>query len=175
MGLRSFFLALLTIAGCSSTKNYEKHVDQLDRDRFMGKWYVQAGRFTMFEKDAFNAVEIYTWNEKKQQIDVDFRFNEGSFTGPEKKIPQIAFIEKHKSNARWQVRPFWPLLFDYRVIALDAAYDWTVIGVPSQKYVWIMSRSAQMSREKIAEILGQIKALGYRVDEIEYVQHLPTE
>jgi len=174
MSLRAFIAALLTLAGCSSTKTYEGHVDQLDRDRFMGKWYVQAGRFTMFEQDAFNAVEIYSWNEKKQQIDVDFRFNEGSFTGPEKKIPQTAFIEDHKSNARWQVRPFWPLLFDYRVIALDANYDWTVIGVPNQKYVWVMSRSAQMSREKIGEILSGIKALGYRVDEIEYVEHLPT-
>lgn len=174
MSLHAFFLALLTLAGCSSTKTYEKHVEQLERDRFMGKWYVQAGRFTMFEKDAFNAVEIYSWNEKEQRIDVDFRFNEGSLTGPEKKIPQIAFIEDHKSNARWQVRPFWPLLFDYRVIALDADYGWTVIGVPSQKYVWIMSRSAQMPREKIAEIVEQVRAAGYRMDELEYVQHSPT-
>ncbi len=173
MSLRAFIAALLTLAGCSSTKNYEKHVEQVDRDRFMGKWYVQAGRFTMFEKDAYNAVEIYTWNEKKQQIDVDFRFNEGSLTGPEKKIPQTAYIEKHKSNARWQVRPFWPLLFDYRVIGLDANYEWTVIGVPSQDYVWIMSRVPQMPREKVNEIVELIKASGYRVDKLEYVQHQP--
>jgi len=173
MQVKSLFAAMLVVMGCSTTKTYEKHVEKLDRDRFMGKWFVQAGRFTMFEKDAFNAVETYTWNEKEQYIDVDFRFNEGSLTGPEKKIPQIAFIEKHPSNARWQVRPFWPLLFDYRVIALEANYDWTVIGVPNQKYVWIMSRQSQMPREKIDEIVAHIKGLGYRVDELEYVQHNP--
>jgi len=67
------------------------------------------------------------------------------------------------------VRPFWPLLFDYRVVALDPDYQWTAIGVPSEKYLWIMSRTTAFSREKVDAILQGLKAQGYDVSDIRYL------
>lgn len=162
---------MMCILACSH--KYDKTVDHVDRDKFMGTWYVQAGRFTALEKDPFNAKETYSWNEKKNQIDIDFSFNKGSLKGPVKEIPQTAWIENKNSNAYWKVRPFWPLKFDYLIIALDPDYQWTAIGVPNQAYLWIMSRKPQFSKEQVLEIITKLKRSGYKTEDIQYVQHSP--
>ncbi len=157
---------------CGCTGNsYQKTVEHVAIDRFMGTWYVITGRFTFLESGAHNAVEIYSWNEAKQRIDIDFRFNKDSLSGKEKKIPQTARIVDSQTNAHWKVSPFWPLSFDYLVIALDADYQWTAIGVPSQKYLWIMARTPSLTEEVLSNILQQLSANGYRTDSLVVVPH----
>ena len=63
--------------GCASMK-YKKTVSKVELDRFMGKWYVIAGRFTYFEQGAHNAVENYSWNEKHNRVDINFSGNNTS-------------------------------------------------------------------------------------------------
>lgn len=165
------FLTLTTLLGCSSD-NYYKTVDYVDRDRFMKNWHVIAGRFTIFEQDVYNSIERYSWNEKEKRIDIDFSYNKGDFDGPLKKIPQTATIENHKTNAHWKVKPSWfPIKMDYLVIGLDPNYEWTAIGVPSEKYLWIMSPDPKFSKDRIPAILDQLAATGYNVKDIKYVEH----
>ena len=163
-------ITFLSIGSCTHAHNY-KTVDHLDRDRFMGSWYIQAGRFTPLEKEVTNGVETYTWNENKQRIDINFSYNKGDFSGPLKKIPQKGYIENTQSNAHWKVSPIWPLKFDYLVIALDPDYQWTAIGVPDQKYLWVMTRDPQFSKEHLEQVLKKIESNGYRVDNLTYVPH----
>lgn len=159
------------LSGCSHTAPYNKTVSKVDLERFMGPWYVQAGRFTSFEKDPYNSVESYSWNAVEKRIDIDFRYNQGSFDGPEKTIPQKGWVKDTVTNSTWQVQPWWPLKFDYLIIGLGENYEWTAIGVPNQNLLWIMSRDPQFSRAKVDEILSNLKKNGYRTDEIKYVLH----
>ncbi len=169
--LKTILPLLLTLIGCGHA-TYTKTSDFVDRDKFMGSWYVLAGRFTSFEKDAYNAVEKYTWNEKKQRIDIDFSYNKGSLKGTHKSIPQTAWIVDSKTNASWKVSPFWPLKFDYRIIAVDpVAYHWTVIGVPDEEYLWIMARDPHLPQERISAILKHVEELGYDSKNIVFVEH----
>ena len=171
------FLSLLSLGTSLSACAYSFHetVNHVDRDRFMGTWYVMAGRFTFLEKDVYNSVEKYTWNEEKQQIDIDFSYNQGSFTGELKRYPQTGWIENHETNATWKISPFWPLKFTYLIIALDPNYEWTVIGVPSQKYLWIMSKTPNFPRAKIQDVIESIRSLKYSVEDIVYVEHEVTK
>ncbi len=150
---------------------YDKTVPYVDRDRFMVDWYVQAGRFTPFEKDIFNAVEKYSWNAKNNRIDIDFTYNKGSLTGPRKSIPQKGWIVDTHTNATWKISPFWPLKFDYLVIGLDDNYEWTAIGVPNEAYLWIMSRTPKLSKAKVDEILKTLASEGYDTENIVFVEH----
>jgi apolipoprotein D and lipocalin family protein len=161
------YLSLFSL-GCASM-DYTHTVSEVELDRFMKKWYVIAGRLTFMEKGCHNAVEDYTWNEKKQRIDIDFYFNKDSFDGKIKKIPQKAWIKNKTTNAHWKVSPFWPLKFDYLVVALADDYSWTVIGVPNQKYLWIMADHWEMDDEKLSEIIEEIKLKGYNVNEVNRV------
>jgi apolipoprotein D and lipocalin family protein len=155
----------LPLMSCAR-KEYSKTVEHLEVDSFMKKWFVIAGRFTFMENGAHNAVEEYVFNEKKNRIDINFYFNKDSFNGSVKKIPQKAWVVNEKTNAHWLVSPFWPIKFDYLVIALAEDYSWTAIGVPSEKYLWIMADRWDINDEELDEMIKTIKASGYSVENI---------
>jgi apolipoprotein D and lipocalin family protein len=155
-------LILLTLSACNSTK-FNKTIGFLDINRFMGKWYVIASRASFIEKGAYNTVEKYVWNQENNRIDIDFKFNEDSYEGEIKSIRQKAWIYNKESNAHWKVQPFWPLKFDYLILDIDVEYNWVVIGVPSQKYIWIMGRDWKMTDESLEKILLRIKKLDYSI------------
>lgn len=167
--LNIFFLFIL-FNSCSSFK-YNQTVDFVDIQRFMGDWYVQAGRFTFLEKNAYNSLEQYKWNSEKKRIDITFSFNEGSFNGEKNLYHQKAWIENSQSNAFWKVQPFWPLKLDYIVIDLASDYSWTAVGVPSGKYLWIMSREKSFDNTILNGILERLVNKGYPINNIKYVKH----
>jgi len=176
--MKNFLLLLTTsgfllLGGCVSSKKTEfwQTVPMVDRDRFMGRWYVISFRGTFLEEGAHNAVEVYTWNEKKSRIDIDFKFNKGSLGGKTKSLPQRAKIVDGSGNAHWKVNPFLWFEFDYLVIALGKDYDWTVIGVPDQKYVWIMARKPNLTQSEWDLILKELKQKSYNVGQLVTVPH----
>ncbi len=145
-------------------------VEDVNIERFAGKWYVIANRPTMFETDAYNATETYSLNKQTGKIDVDFRYNQGSFIGPEKTVPQTAWVHDEKTKAHWKISLWWlPFSLDYLIIDLDKSYEWTVIGVPNQKYLWIMSRYPEMKDALLAEILATVKSKGYDISNVNRV------
>lgn len=171
--LLTVFLCLGLIA-CSSTAPKPAPyptVEALEIPKFMGTWYVLAGRFTSFEKEVHNAVEVYTWNPDKQRIDIGFTYNQGSLTGPVKSIPQKGWIHNTKTNSHWKVSPFWPLKFDYLVIALAPDYSWTAIGVPDGDYLWIMARDWKSPDKAVSAALENLKSIGYPINDLVVVPH----
>ena len=169
--LTACFIGVLILQFGCTTGDKMITVENVDLPRFMGKWYVLAGRFTYFEADVYNGLEVYTWNSDESRIDVDFTYNKGSFNGNKKSIPQKAWIENIETNAHWKVSPMWPLKFDYLVVELDSDYQWTAIGVPSQKYLWIMARSWSNPEKTIEAATMKLKAKGYNIDNIVRVPH----
>lgn len=169
--MKKFILFSLLSLIASVGHCFDKTVDYVDMNRFMGKWYVVAGRFTPLEKNVFNAVETYSWNSSKQMIEIDFKYNKGSFTGPVKKIPQKGWIKNQKTNAHWTVSPIWPLKFDYLVIGLGENYEWTAIGVPNEAYLWIMTRDPEISAQNLDAILDYLEGVGYNTDNLVLVEH----
>jgi apolipoprotein D and lipocalin family protein len=51
---------------------------------------------------------------------------------------------------------------------VDLAPDYrnTVIGVPNRKFVWIMSRTPDLSDEDYSGIIKRLATSGYRTDKI---------
>ncbi|WP_127716784.1 lipocalin family protein [Halobacteriovorax sp. HLS] len=169
--MKQIILSVLCICSfsCSTKGNYTKTVEHIDLDRFLTKWYVIAGRLTMFEDGAHNAVESYVWNELENRVDINFSMRKGAFDGEIKSIPQKGWIENNKTNAYWKVSPFWPLKFDYLVIDLAFDYSWTVVGVPSQKWVWIMFKDWNISDTQLQQVVARVEKLGYSVKNIKRV------
>jgi apolipoprotein D and lipocalin family protein len=166
-----YLVIFLALWSCATSEEPLKKVSSVDIQKFMGRWYVIANIPTFVEKGAHNAVETYTWNEKKQRIDIDFRFNKDSPHGEEKTYPQKAWVYSESGN-EWRVQPLWPLKFSYLVIDLAPDYSWTVIGVPSRSYVWIMARNKTLDQSTYQGILERLKSQKYNVQKIQLVpQH----
>lgn len=148
-----------------------KTAPYVDLQKFMGKWYVLAGRFTFLEKEVHNAVEEYTWNQEKKRIDIGFTYNKGGFDGPVKSIPQTGWVYNEETNSHWKVSPIWPFKLDYLVIAVADDYSWTAIGVPNGKYLWIMAKDPQNPEGKVASAIEALKLKDYPVDKLVTVPH----
>lgn len=172
--LKVFFPLLCTIlllGACETMKATEplKTVSYVDIPKFMGPWFVIANIPTFVEKGATNAVESYTWNDKEERIDVDFHYHKDHPGGELKSYPQKAWIYDTKTNAEWRVQPWWPLKFAYLVIDLAPDYSYTVIGVPSRNYVWIMARSKTLPPETLDAIYKKLETMGYDVSKIQKI------
>lgn len=55
---------------------------------------------------------------------------------------------------------------DYWVIEFDPDYRWAVVGGPSRKYLWVLSRSASMDAKLFAQIRERARERGYPVDKL---------
>lgn len=152
----------LLLMGCS--RNHET-VPRVDLERFMGDWYVIAILPNFIEKNAVNSIESYTLQDDGT-IGITYSFRKGSPSGKQKVMHPRAKIYNTQSNAEWRVqfiRPFWAA---YLVIDLAEDYRYTVIGVPNRKWLWIMSRSPELSEEDYSGIIGRLKSYGYNTEKI---------
>ncbi len=85
----------------------------------------------------------------------------------------IAKIVDTNSNSKLKVSFFsifgWYLFWgDYWIIGLGD--DYAIIGHPDRKYGWILSRTPQLSQEKMEEIFLIIENKGYNTDEFEFTK-----
>lgn len=140
-------------------------VEYVDLNRFMGRWYVIGIIPNFIEKNAVNGIETYTLNEDGT-IAIEYQFRNKSSQGKLKTMHPKAWVYNRKTNAEWRVQFFYPIKFPYLIIDLADDYSYTVIGVPNRKFVWIMSRNAQIAEETYQQILTRLKKIGYDANNI---------
>jgi apolipoprotein D and lipocalin family protein len=170
--LAPLFAALLTMA-CASHPPLAT-VDRVDLDRYMGDWYVLANIPTPPEKGAVNAIESY---ERRDDGDVDitFTFYKKSLDGKFKEMNARGFVEQGSNGARWKVQFIWPLRFPFYVMELDPDYMYTVIGLPSRDYLWIMSRTPSLPDSTMESLYNRVAAAGYDTTRIKTVPQIWPE
>ena len=62
---------------------------------------------------------------------------------------------------------------DYWVIEVDADCQWAVVGSPSRKYLWILSRQPQINPQLLQNLKDRARQRGYPVDQL--VMAAPAE
>ena len=160
----------LLIIGCNNHLDENellkmKTVDFVDIERFMGDWYVIANIPTFIEKRATNAIESYKLGDTGI-IETTFTFYQDSPDGEKKVYRPKGFIYNTKTNAEWRMQFIWPFKMPFLIIGLDDDYQYTVIGYPSRKYVWIMAREPKLSDEVYEGILSNLAEVGYDISQI---------
>lgn len=144
---------------------FQKVVERMDIERFLGSWYVIALLPSAFEKRAVNGIETYSLDEKGR-VRVEYVFYKDGPTGKKTVMRQKGWIVDKETNTEWKVRPLWPLKLPYLIIDLADDYRYAVIGTNNYKYVWIMAREPALSEEDYAGILERLEARGYRIADI---------
>jgi apolipoprotein D and lipocalin family protein len=165
-------LSLLTVlAGCTTFRKPEPlpSVDQVDLNRFLGTWHVIASVPGTFDKEAHNAVEIYTRTDKGIQI--DYQFNAGGFDGKLKNYSRRVTVNDPGINSNWDVTYLWPYKKDFRVIHLAQDYSLAVVGDVHRKNVYIMARQKQIEDTVYSDIVLMLQGLGYNVGKMRLVPH----
>ncbi len=166
-------LALLTsillMTACSSSSHGPIRTESyVDIKQFMGDWYVIACIPTMFETEAYNAVESYEL-KPDGRIATTFTYNKGGFDGPRKTMTPTGFVEDDPSNAVWGMQFIWPIKAEYRIVYVDDAYSETIVGRTKRDYVWIMARTPQISEARYQHLVNIVADQGYDISELRKV------
>jgi len=75
-------------------------------------------------------------------------------------------LQHKKQTTEWRVQFIWPIKVPYLIIDLAKNYSYTVIGEPSRKFVWIMSRKPTIDDDVYQNILLKLNQIGYDVSKI---------
>ncbi len=145
-------------------------VNSVDLIRYTGVWYEIAKIPNSFQKKcARNTTATYRLRSDGS-IDVTNRCVEAD--GSVNEAKGIAKVVDKKSNAKLEVSfvrilgisLFWG---DYWIIGLDKNYKYAVVGTPTRKYGWILSRTPKLSDEEMQKVFSILKQQGYNPKDFE--------
>ena len=147
-------------------------VKQVDLSRYCGIWYEIARLPNRFQRNCAcsTSAEYSLLPNGTIRVVNRCRKADGSFMVAEGIARKD---DPNGSNAKLKVRfaPSWiawiPFVWgSYWIIDLAPDYSYAVVGEPSRKYLWILSRSQEMEPSVYEEILGRLETMGYRTDRL---------
>lgn len=147
----------------STTPSLET-VESVDLQRYVGLWYEIAKIPNRFQDQCVaNTTAEYGLREDGK-ISVTNRCETAN--GDMDTATGVAKVVDSETNAKLKVsfvRFLWRNWFwgDYWIIGLDEEYEWAVIGTPSRKYGWILSRTPEMSEEDLNRCYEILTEQGY--------------
>jgi apolipoprotein D and lipocalin family protein len=177
-------LALLAIGGlgvlaaCASTAGGERGNERVpepakdvDLERYLGHWY----EFARYENRFERGCEAVTANYAKRDdglISVVNACTVGGVTGPAKSSEGKAKVVPDSNNAKLKVSFFGPFYVgNYWVLDHADDYSWSIVGEPSGRYLWILTRAPRPAAEQRTELIDRARRLGYDVTMLRETMH----
>lgn len=152
-----------------------KAVDAIDVQKYAGRWYEVARLPMYFQRNCASDVQAkYSLNSDKTiKVRNQCMNKEGKLDVSEGvAYPQndgnsqlkVSFLPK---GLRWV--PFSK--GDYWVLRVDEDYQVALVGGPSHRYLWLLSRTPDMDEAVIEDYLNTAKAQGYDLSELIRTKH----
>lgn len=133
----------------------------VELSQYLGRWYELYRYEAGFMKDCEAVSADYSLNPNGT-IRVQNSCRKGSVTGRLKVATGKAKIVDGQSNAnKLKVSFFGPFYGDYWVLDRGEDYGWSIVGEPSGRYLWVLSRDPNPAPEQRAFLRGRVEALGY--------------
>lgn len=142
----------------------------VDLESYLGRWYEMARYEAPFQKGCEAVTADYSLRQDGQ-IKVVNSCRKGSVTGKQKQAVGKAKVVDAATGAKLKVSFFGPFYGDYWVLDRADDYSWSIIGEPSGRYLWILTRTAKPDADTRADLEARVKALGYDWTIIRVTQH----
>lgn len=165
MAIRSiFFLLCILLAGCNGARSTDHlvPVKAFDAVRYMGHWYEQARLPHSFEKDLHN-VSAYYALKKDGSISVK---NRGILPDGTVKTAYATAYQPTRGTGLLRVSFFRPFYGDYKIIFLENDYSAAIVTSSTMDYLWILSRSKELSARKKKQYTDFIRQCGFPLEKL---------
>jgi apolipoprotein D and lipocalin family protein len=145
-------------------------IPSLDLQRYAGRWHEIAHLPMYFQRHCVDDITAtYTPRaDGKVAVHNACRDETGamqSSDGVARTVPGKPGALKVRFAPDWLAWLPW-VWADYWVVDLDPDYRWAVVGGPSRKYMWVLSRSPTMDRALFEQIRDRAAQRGYVVDRL---------
>ena len=158
------FSILLLLVSCGKLTVDNTPVSSIDLDKYLGKWYEIARFDHSFERDVEQAQAEYTLQEDGTIRVLNSGVKDGGPTTAEGKA------KRTDTPALLRVSFFGPFYSDYRVMLVDSAYRYALVGSGSDDYLWLLSRTPQISDSVRTIMLDEARRRGYDTDALIWVK-----
>ena len=143
-----------------------KTVEDVQLDKYLGKWYEIARLPNRFEKGLICVTAEYSTrpdgkikvlNSGRKEDNIDkLKIATGKAWFPDKQI-----------SGQLKVQFFWPFSGDYYIFHLDKEnYQYALVGDPSRKYFWILSRTPSIDDKLYDSLMSIAKKNDFAIEKI---------
>ena len=159
-----------TSGGVSGNERVPEPTKPVDLDRYLGKWYEFARYENRFERGC-EAVTAEYGKRPDGLISVLNVCQQGRVGGEQRSSTGRAKVTPGSNNARLRVSFFGPFWGDYWVLDHADDYSWSIVGEPSGKYLWILTREPKPTEPLSQMLLARARSLGYDTTMLRLTQH----
>lgn len=144
-------------------------VPQLDLDRYLGQWHEIAHLPMFFQRQCIDTITATYTRRADGTIGVHNACRTAK--GMDASDGVARRVDDRSGALKVRFAPAWlgwlPMVWaDYWVVELDPDYRWAVVGSPSRKYLWVLSREPRMAAATFRGIRERAAARGYPVDKL---------
>ncbi|MCA8894370.1 MAG: lipocalin family protein [Amphiplicatus sp.] len=148
-------------------------VSNVEIDRYLGRWYEIARLPNQFEKNCEGVTADYTLRDDGL-IKVVNTCRKGGPGGEVKSAEGRARIADKLTNAKLEVSFFGPFWGDYWILWLAPDYSLSLVGEPSGRYLWILSRTPTLEKGVLQDAISRLESQGYDTDKLYFTEQPPV-
>ena len=161
-------LALVPMMSEAQNPRYDNSViSEFDLSRYLGKWYEIARFDHSFERGLENVTAEYVLRDDGMVEVINTGWKDGKIKVAKGKARQVDALN---DPAQLEVSFFLFFFSDYNVLMLDNNYQMALIGSKSPKYLWILSRTPQVSDNQLGCFLEEAERRGYNTGDLIWVE-----
>ena len=131
---------------------------RVELQRYLGRWYEIARYEQGFQKDCDAVTADYRLKADGKVEVVNRCVKPG---GKLSEARGTAKIVDPATGAKLKVSFFGPFYGDYWVLDRAEDYRWAIVGEPSGRYLWLLSRQPSPGTAAVAGLVARARALGY--------------
>lgn len=165
--------ACATIArqGPSGNANVPEPAKAVDLDRYLGKWY-ELARYEFGWQEGCEAVTAEYRLLEDGQIGVINACRQDAVDGEYRQAEAKGKVVEGSNNTKLKLSFFGPFYVgNYWVLDHADDYSWSIVGEPSGRNLWILSRQAKPSQAERQALYDRAAALGYDRSLIRETKH----
>lgn len=162
-------LSCVMLWGCVGKPDQITPVDNFELERYLGKWYEIARLDHSFERGMNQVSAEYSMREDGgvKVLNKGYSTEDKEWNSAEGK----AYFVESDDLGYLKVSFFGPFYGSYIVFELEKQnYDYAFVSGPNHSYLWLLSRTPEISDDIKQKFKSQAKELGFDTSELIWVE-----
>lgn len=168
--ITALMAALSLMTACAGNPVNAVAVEGFETEKYLGTWYEVARLDHSFERELTHVTATYTRRDDGKITVLNQGYKASS--QKTKTAKGKAKFAANNTTGHLKVSFFGPFYGDYIIFDLDkTAYSRAYVSGGQDNYLWLLSRTPQVSESTRQDFLAKSAALGYKTDDLIWVEH----